>query len=61
MRFKNFNRMNVWNAYLRGAEPVNYWLWRAHYGGGELMHGSVVSSCNRFLQSTPETVQVAQE
>ncbi len=61
MRPKNFNRMNVWNSYLRGAELVNYWLWRAHYGGGELMHGSVVSSCNRFLQSTNETVQVAKE
>ncbi len=61
MRAKNFNRMNVWNAYLRGAELVNYWLWRAHYGGGELMHGSVVSSCNRPLQSTAETVQVAKE
>lgn len=61
MRPKNFNRMNVWNAYLRGAELVNYWLWRAHYGGGELMHGAVVSSCGRPLHATQETVQVAKE
>ncbi|HBF86627.1 MAG TPA: hypothetical protein DDW54_03000, partial [Clostridiales bacterium] len=25
-RPKNFNRMNVWNSFLRGAELVNYWL-----------------------------------
>jgi len=61
MRPKNFNRMNVWNSYLRGAELVNYWLWRAHYGGGELMHGSVVSSCGRPLHSAKETMQVSKE
>lgn len=47
MRPANFNVANVWMPLLAGAELVNYWLWRSHYGGQELMHGACVSSCGR--------------
>ena len=47
MRPQNFNEANVWITYFLGAELSNYWLWRAHYGGQELMHGAVISSCGR--------------
>lgn len=47
MRPENFNTANVWLSVIMGAELVNYWLWRSHYGGQELMHGACVSSCGR--------------
>lgn len=47
MRPHGFVEMNGWSAIVSGAENVNYWLWRAHYGAHELMHGSVVESSGR--------------
>lgn len=44
MRPAGFNLANVFLAYSLGAETVNYWLWRAHYGGQELEHGACTLS-----------------
>ena len=44
MRPVGFNRANVFLAYSLGAEAVNYWLWRSHYGGQELEHGACTLS-----------------
>ncbi|MBQ8741836.1 MAG: beta-galactosidase [Clostridia bacterium] len=61
MRPKNFCRMNVWNSYLRGAELVDFWLWRSHYGGNELMHGAVINSCGRENQTSGEVRQLGKD
>lgn len=47
LRAHGFIDMNGWLAIANGAESVNYWLWRTHYGSHELMHGSVVESNGR--------------
>ncbi len=59
MRPKNFNRANIWFAVSKGAELCNYWLWRAHKGGHELMHGSVVSSALRPLHIGDEIKEIS--
>ena len=47
MRAHGFIDMNGWLAIANGAESVNYWPWRTHYGSHELMHGSVIESNGR--------------
>lgn len=47
MRHRGFVEANAWTHLASGAESVNYWLWRAHYAGPELMHGSVIESNGR--------------
>ena len=42
-----FNRVNSLMPFAFGAAMNNYWLWRAHPGGHELMHGSVLTSQGR--------------
>ncbi len=61
MRPYHFNKANVWLSYLSGAEMVNYWLWRAHYGGQELMHGSVLSSEGRETHIVGEIKELVSE
>jgi len=43
----DFCRANSWLAFALGAEANLYWLWRAHWSGQELMHGSVVTTEGR--------------
>lgn len=47
MRHRGFVEMNGWMHLANGAASVNYWLWRTHYAGHELMHGSVIESNGR--------------
>lgn len=61
MRPKNFNIANVWLGVFAGAELTNYWLWRSHYGGQELMHGSCISSAGRPLQCGKEIKKLSQQ
>ena len=42
-----FCRANSWMPIALGGEANLYWLWRAHWAGHELMHGSVVASTGR--------------
>ncbi|MBX7254860.1 MAG: beta-galactosidase [Candidatus Hydrogenedentes bacterium] len=54
-----FCRVNSWLPIALGAEANLYWLWRAHWSGQELMHGSVVSSHGRPLHIMGEVKEVA--
>ena len=44
---KGFCTVNTWLPIALGAEANLYWLWRAHWSGQELMHGSVITSHGR--------------
>jgi len=54
-----FNRVNSLMPFAFGAAMNNYWLWRAHPGGHELMHGSVITSQGRPVYNFNECVDVA--
>ncbi len=54
-----FCRANSWLPIALGGEANLYWLWRAHWSGQELMHGSVVSSHGRPLHIMGEVQEVA--
>ncbi|HSV74895.1 MAG TPA: beta-galactosidase [Chthonomonadales bacterium] len=55
-----FCRANSWLPIALGGEANLYWLWRAHWSGQELMHGSVVDSCGRPLHVFEEVREVAE-
>lgn len=55
-----FCRANSWLPIALGGEANLYWLWRAHWSGQELMHGSVVSSCGRPLHIIDEVREIAE-
>lgn len=57
LRTHGFVEMNGWLALMNGAESVNYWLWRTHYGSHELMHGSVVESNGRDRHMAKEVMK----
>ncbi|NLG49031.1 MAG: beta-galactosidase [Chloroflexi bacterium] len=59
-REPGFCRANSWLPFALGGEMNCYWLWRAHWAGQELMHGSVVSSCGRPLHIADEVREVAE-
>lgn len=54
-----FCRVNSWLPIALGGEANLYWLWRAHWSGQELMHGSVVSSHGRPLHILEEVQEVS--
>lgn len=54
-----FCRANSWMPIALGAEANLYWLWRAHWSGQELMHGSVVDSWGRPLHIIDEVKEIA--
>jgi beta-galactosidase GanA len=54
-----FCRVNSWLPIALGGEANLYWLWRAHWSGHELMHGSVVSSSGRPLHIFGEVRETA--
>lgn len=60
-RPKNFCVANSWLPLTLGAEANLYWLWRAHWGGHELMHGSVVDSWGRPLHIKREILRLSAE
>ncbi len=54
-----FNRVNSLMPFAFGAVMNNYWLWRAHPGGHELMHGHVVTTQGRPVYNFHECEDVA--
>lgn len=54
-----FCRANSWLPVALGGEANLYWLWRSHWSGQELMHGSVVTSAGRPLYMIDEVREVA--
>jgi beta-galactosidase GanA len=58
-REQGFCRANSWLPIAMGGEANLYWLWRAHWAGQELMHGSVVSSSGRPLHVIDEVKEIS--
>ena len=56
---EGFCRANSWLPIALGGEANMYWLWRTHWAGHELMHGSVLDSSGREMHTTGEVREVA--
>lgn len=54
-------RAKMWLIYALGADAVCFWLWRAHWAGQELEHGSVVYPWGDECVNTGEIRTVARE
>ncbi len=54
-----FCRANSWMPFAMGGEANLYWLWRSHYAGHELMHGSVIQSTGRPMHTFGEVQEVS--
>ncbi len=54
-----FCRANSWLPIALGGEANLFWLWRTHWAGQELMHGSVLSSCGRPMHIFGEVQEVS--
>lgn len=54
-------RAKMWLTYALGGEAVSFWLWKAHWAGQELEHGSVVYPWGDECANTPEIRTVAGE
>lgn len=50
---------NSWLPLALGGEANLYWLWRTHWGGHELMHGSVLATDGRPMHTFDEVKKVA--
>lgn len=53
-----FCTVNTWLSYAMGAEACLYWLWRSHWAGHEMMHGSVISSSGRPMHTFDEVKKI---
>lgn len=58
---EGFCRVNSWLPVALGGECNLYWLWRQHWAGHELLHGSILTSEGRPAYITGEVRQVADE
>ena len=54
-------RAKMWLTYALGGEAVSFWLWRAHWAGQELEHGSLVYPWGDECANTGEIRTVAAE
>ena len=54
-------RAKMWLTYALGGEAVSFWLWRAHWAGQELEHGSLIYPWGDECANTTEIRQVAAE
>lgn len=55
---EGFCYVNSWLPLALGGEANMYWLWRTHWGGHELMHGSVLSASGRPMHIFEEVQKV---
>lgn len=60
-RGKGFCRANTLCTFALGGEMVLYWLFRAHKGGHEMAHGSVVDSWGRDMHMSDEIRAISKE
>lgn len=59
LRPAGFCRVNSWLPVALGGEANFYWLWRQHWAGHELMHGSVLYASGRPTQAFWEVQEVS--
>ncbi len=57
---EGFCRANSWLPIALGGEANMYWLWRTHWAGHELMHGSVLDTCGKPVHVFGEVQEVAE-
>lgn len=57
---EGFCFVNSWLPIALGGEANLYWLWRTHWGGHELMHGSVLDASGRPMHVFGEVQRVAE-
>ena len=57
---EGFCYANSWLPIVLGGEANMYWLWRTHWGGHELMHGSVISASGRPMHIFGEVQKVSE-
>ena len=58
---EGFCRLNSWLPVALGGESNMYWLWRQHWAGHELLHGSVISPEGRPAHTFGEIQRTASE
>ena len=58
---EGFCRVNSWLPVALGGESNLYWLWRQHWAGHELMHGSLLSPEGRPTHTFGEVQQTASD
>ena len=56
-----FSCVNTMLPMALGSEMTSYWLWKTHYGGQEIMHGSVVDSWGRPMPNIAEIKRMGKE
>ncbi len=56
-----FCRINSWMPVMLGGESAMYWLWRTHWAGHELMHGSVLAPSGRPMHIFDEVARTSKE
>lgn len=61
MKPDGFCYVNTWLPIALGGEANMYWLWRTHWAGHELMHGSVLESNGRPQYNTAEVTKAAED
>jgi beta-galactosidase GanA len=54
-------RAKMWLTYALGGDAVSFWLWRSHWAGQELEHGSLLYPWGDECANTPEIRRVAAE
>ena len=54
-------RAKMWLTYALGGDAVSFWLWRSHWAGQELEHGSVIYPWGDECANVPEIRRVAAE
>lgn len=52
---------NTWMPIALGGEANLYWLWRTHWAGHELMHGSILESSGRPQYNISEVTRAAED
>lgn len=60
-RKKGYCRANTLMSFAAGSEMTLYWLYRSHWSGHEMGHGSVIDAWGRPLQMMPEVEQISRE
>ncbi|MBQ7688754.1 MAG: beta-galactosidase [Clostridia bacterium] len=56
---EGFCRVNSWLPVALGGESNLYWIWRQHWAGHELLHGSVLSPAGRPTHTFAEIQRTA--
>ena len=60
-RKKGFCRANTLAPFAMGGEANLYWLFRSHWGGHEMAHGSVIDAWGRPLQMAEEVRGISRD